>query len=82
MIPNIVNIRSDSLSNLFAFLWIFLLKILQNEVVGERTVELDGCVHSDADDHNADTHAGSPHYVDKQLAAKAKHKTMRKDDYC
>jgi hypothetical protein len=82
MIPNIVNVRSNSLPNLFAFFRVFLLKILQNKIVCKRAVELNGCVHCDADYHNTDTHAGSSHYVDKWLAAKVEHITMRKDDYC
>jgi len=82
MIPNIVNVRSNSLPNLLSFFWIFLLKILQNEIVSEGAVELNSCVHSDADNHNTDSHTGSSHYIDKHLTAKVEHITMRKDDYC
>ena len=80
MIPNIVNIGCNTFSYLFTFLCILLLEVLQNEVIGEWTVEFDCCVHCDADNYHAYTHAGWSDQIDEELAAEVEHVAVGEDD--
>lgn len=53
VIPDVVNIGHDLLSQLFAFFCLLSLEEFQHELVGKRAIELDSIAHSSTDDEDA-----------------------------